>query len=87
MWHNEQQAHTALVSIFSSNPGNNIRWDDVESVLRALGAEISEGRGSRFGVKLNDERIVFHRPHPAPTINKGVVQAIRVFLERAGIRP
>lgn len=83
---NSEQTRT-LMTLFSQNPGNNIRWDDVESMLRALGATLIEGRGSRVGVKLNDVKIVFHRPHPEPTINKGVVQAVRLFLERAGVAP
>lgn len=83
---NSKQTKT-LIALFSQNPGNNIRWDDVESLLRALDATMMEGRGSRICVKLNDEKIVFHRPHPEPTINKGVVQSVRLFLERAGVAP
>lgn len=74
-----------LSSLYSNTPGNNIRWNDVESLFHALGAIIVEGRGSRVCVKLNQEKAVFHRPHPQPTINKGVVNAVREFLERAGV--
>jgi hypothetical protein len=37
----------------------DIAWPDIESLLAALGAEISEGAGSRLRVKLNGVRAVF----------------------------
>lgn len=52
----------------------------------ALGAEISEGNGSRVRVKLNDERAVFHRPHPEIVTDKGAVKAVRRFLTNAGVK-
>jgi hypothetical protein len=42
----------------------DIFWSDIESLLSALGAEITEGRGSRVRVFLNGVRAVFHRPQP-----------------------
>jgi hypothetical protein len=30
---------------------------------------------------------VFHRPHPAPTTDKGAIEAIRKWLEANGVRP
>jgi len=56
-------------------------------LLRALGAAISEGRGSRVRVQLHDVKAVFHRPHPEKEIDKGAAESLKQFLERAGIEP
>ncbi|TIU57048.1 MAG: type II toxin-antitoxin system HicA family toxin, partial [Mesorhizobium sp.] len=55
--------------------------------LIALGAELSEGNGSRVLVEIGRNRAVFHRPHPSPDTDKGAVKAVRRFLIEAGIRP
>lgn len=65
----------------------NILWCDVESLFTALGAEISEGNGSRVRVALKGVRAVFHRPHPRKETNKGAVKSVRRFLEAAGVKP
>ena len=63
----------------------DVRWADIESLLRGLGAELSEGRGSRVRVVLKGVRAVFHRPHPRPTADKGTVESVRKFLANAGV--
>jgi hypothetical protein len=65
----------------------NILWSDVESLLVNLGAEISEGRGSRVRIALNGVRAVFHRPHPQKETDRGAVASVRRFLAEAGVRP
>lgn len=74
-----------LSEIFKKPIPANIDWKDIENLFRSLGAEISEGAGSRIRVKLNGERAVFHRPHPERTTDKGAVNSVRRFLENAGI--
>jgi hypothetical protein len=64
----------------------NIEWRDVESFLTVLGANLSEGSGSRLRVRLNDVVGIFHRPHPKKEIGKGTVRALRKFLDAAGAR-
>jgi len=64
---------------------SNIAWSDIESLLLALGAEITEGRGSRVRIALNDVRAVFHRPHPENVTDKGAVKSMRRFLTEAGV--
>ena len=59
---------------------------DIESLFVALGADISEGRGSRVRVALNEVRAVFHRPHPKRVTNKGAVKSVRRFLQEAGVK-
>jgi len=74
-----------LESIFADPIQANIHWNDVEALLIALGAECSEGSGSRLRVFLNGRRAVFHRPHPRKEASKSMVRSIRRFLEEAGV--
>ncbi|MCB0032154.1 MAG: type II toxin-antitoxin system HicA family toxin [Anaerolineales bacterium] len=76
-----------LQDVFHDPVKSNIRWRDIESLLVVLGAEITEGRGSRVRVALNDVRAVFHRPHPRPETKRGAVRSVRRFLHEAGIKP
>ncbi|HXZ16777.1 MAG TPA: type II toxin-antitoxin system HicA family toxin [Roseiarcus sp.] len=62
-------------------------WRDIESLLAACGAEISEGQGSRVRVALNGVRAVFHRPHPQKETDKGALRSVRRFLSEAEVRP
>ena len=73
--------------IFQRPVCGNIRWDDVEALFRALGAEITEAEGSRICVRLFNDRRVFHRPHPSPDTDKGAVVSIRKWLEENGVKP
>jgi hypothetical protein len=76
-----------LQAIFAHPVRASIAWADIESLLIACGAEISEGRGSRVRIALNDVRAVFHRPHPQKETDKGAVAAMRRFLTEAGVEP
>jgi hypothetical protein len=76
-----------LEAIFEKPERANILWHDIESLFTALGAEISEGNGSRVRVALKGVRAVFHRPHPRKETNKGAVKSVRRFLEAAGVKP
>lgn len=53
--------------------------------MTALGAELSEGRGSRVRIALNGVRAVFHRPHPRKEADKGAVVSMRRFLTEAEV--
>ena len=75
------------MNIFREPVLSDIDWTDIESLLQALGAKLSEGNGSRVRVELNGERAVFHRPHPEKTTDKGAVRAVRRFLLNAGVKP
>ena len=76
-----------LQAIFENPVRANIVWADIESMLVACGAEISEGRGSRVRLALNGVRAVFHRPHPRKETDKGAVASMRRFLVEAGVEP
>jgi hypothetical protein len=74
-----------LADVF--NRKANIPWPDIESLLRSLGAEITEGRGSRVRIALNGMRAVFHRPHPEKETDRGAVASMARFLREAGVEP
>jgi hypothetical protein len=76
-----------LAEIYKNPVPASIKWAHIEALLSALGAEISEGSGSRVRIALHGVRAVFHRPHPKPTTDKGAVQSMRRFLTEAGIKP
>jgi hypothetical protein len=52
-----------------------------------LGAQLTEGKGSRVRIVLNGIRAVFHRPHPQKETDKGAVRSMRRFLTEAGVTP
>jgi hypothetical protein len=74
-----------LQKIFEKPERADIIWRDIEGLLFALGAEVTEGRGSRVRVALNDVRAVFHRPHPGRLTNKGAIKSVRRFLIETGV--
>jgi len=76
-----------LDAIFMDPVSGNIKWRAIEAMLRAMGAEIEEGSGSRVHVFLDGVPATFHRPHPRPDADKGAVKAVRRFLTTAGRRP
>ncbi len=71
--------------VFNDPIKSDIPWTDIEGLFRALGAEITEGSGSRVRIKLHGERAIFHRPHPEKTTDKGAVKAVRQFLTNVGV--
>jgi hypothetical protein len=77
----------ALRKIFDVPVRGDVAWRDVEKLFIALGADVSEGSGSRVRVALGGVRAVFHRPHPAPVTDKGSLKSVRRFLEQAGEKP
>jgi len=81
---NNRQRKT-LDAVFAQPTSSSIAWDDIESLLVALGATITQGSGSRVRVVLNDVRAVFHRPHPVKEAGKATVADVRTFLENAGV--
>lgn len=83
-----KRKHAAtLAQVYARPVSGSIKWQDIEALLAALGAEISEREGSRVGVYLFGEVRVFHRPHPTPDTDKGAVASIRKWLDSHGVRP
>ncbi len=76
-----------LEAIFTDPVPAGIPWRDIEALLTACGAEVSEGQGSRVRVALNGVRATFHRPHPQKETDKGAVKSVRRFLAEAEVKP
>lgn len=73
-------------AIFEDPVRSDGEWTAVENLLLALGAELSEGRGSRVRVYLEGVRAVFHRPHPQKETEKGALKSMGRFLTEAGVQ-
>ncbi len=76
-----------LESIFKDPVQSGVQWKDIEGLLKFLGAQVSEGSGSRVRISLNGVRAVFHRPHPKKETDKGALCDMRRFLKTAGVKP
>ena len=76
-----------LQAIFHHPPLANILWKDIEAMLLGLGAEISEGNGSRVRIALDGVRAVFHRPHPQKETDRGAIRSMQRFLTEAEVNP
>jgi hypothetical protein len=76
-----------LEKIFARPVSGNIRWSDIESLFKGLGAELSEAEGSRIRVFPFEQMRVFHRPDPSPMTDKGAVESIKKWLEENGVLP
>jgi hypothetical protein len=76
-----------LALIFENPVRSDVNWADIIALLQHMGAEISEGKGSRVRIALNGIRAVFHRPHPEKETDKGALKSMRRFLVEAGVKP
>ena len=83
-----KRKHLKTIELIYSRPtSGNVPWSNIESLFKALGADVSERAGSRVAVVLFDEVRVFHRPHPSPNIDKGAIVSIRKWLELHEVTP
>lgn len=78
---------STLEDVFRTPTRADIPWRDIEALFRALGGEVSQGRGSRVRVALLGQRATFHEPHPEKVADRGAVEDVREFLTRAGATP
>ena len=76
-----------LQAVFEKPTRADVRWSKIEGLVEALGAKVTEGRGSRVRFQLGERVATFHRPHPKRVTGKATLEDIRRFLENAGIEP
>ena len=77
-----------LEAVFTDPLRVDIRYQDLESLFAALGAEVYPNRkGSRVAVVLNKVKFSYHRPHPENEIGRKTVKDVRDFLTAAGVQP
>lgn len=68
-----------LETIFAHPISGNLKWMDVVSMLKALGAEVDESReGSRVGIVLHGNAVIQHKPHPSPNMDKCAIASLSI---------
>lgn len=55
-------------------------------LLKALGAQVIEGKGSRVRFELNGVIAAFHRPHPNKEAKPYQIRDAKEFLIQAGVK-
>jgi len=76
-----------LTAIFAKPTKANIKFNDIESLVKALGGVVREGDGSRVVLELSGTREYAHRPHPGKEAKKYMVEKIREWLTGLEITP
>ena len=76
-----------LSAIFSKPTKSNIKFGDIEALIKALGGEVREGDGSRVVLELFGTREYAHRPHPGKEAKKYIVEKIRDWLSGLEVTP
>lgn len=84
---NSRQRRT-LEKIFENPTRADVRWRDIESLIQALqGKVVKKRNGSRVCFLLDGRKGIFHTPHPENETDKGALEDVRDFLEKAGVKP
>ena len=81
------KARKTLQAVFATPTNKTLAWEDIETLLLALGATLTEGNGSRVKFDLEGRTIAYHRPHHPKTARAYQVEATRDFLTKLGIKP
>ena len=81
---NRKQRNT-YDAIFAQPIRRNIVWNDVVSLVKALGGQVTQGDGSRVRFDLNGISLNIHSPHPQKELKIYQVKAVRDFLLNAGV--
>ena len=71
--------------IFSEPVPASLKWQRIEALFLALGAQAVEGGGSRVRFELNGVVATFHRPHPHKEAKPYQVRDARKFLKQAEV--
>ncbi|MEA3033338.1 MAG: hypothetical protein QOH86_1354 [Sphingomonadales bacterium] len=62
---NARQKRT-LAEVFADPVSGTVKWAAIESLLKAIGCRVVEGKGSRVKFEMNGIIASFHRPHREP---------------------
>ena len=76
-----------LEQIYKRPTSGTISWSEIESLFKALGADVWKRAGSRVAVVLFGDVRVFHRPHPSPDTDKDTVASFRKWFESYEVTP
>lgn len=80
---NHKQKNT-LEAILKEPVSGNLHWRDVESLLKALGAELQVTHGARMTVVLHGVEGTVHKPHHSSVLTKQDIRHLRSFLQSTG---
>lgn len=83
---NAKQCQT-LAAIFARPTLASIPFNEIESLIKALGGIISEREGSRIKADLRGDQWRAHRPHPGKEAKRYQVEEVRELLVRVGVLP
>jgi hypothetical protein len=81
----------ALIQKICSNPTPaDVEWKEVESLLGALidvlGGKADKKRsGSRVCFKVGKQKLILHKPHPDPNMDKNAVRNVKDLLINTGV--
>lgn len=64
---------------------SQIKWAEVKSLLRALGATMRQGRGSRVKFEYLGHRLALHIPHNPDILKEYQVKLVSEFLDKIGV--
>jgi NACalpha-BTF3-like transcription factor len=81
MNHHDQKT---LDQVFAHPVSANVDFQDMEHLLKKLGAELEEKSAGKIMIKMNGKSMIIHRPHQH-TMAKDEVIAVRGFLEECGV--
>jgi hypothetical protein len=76
-----------LQAVFGSPQPKSLPWADIEALLIAAGAIMTEGSGSCVKFDACGLTVAFHRPHKPKTARAYQVALAREFLESMGVKP
>lgn len=77
-----------LERLFAVPTLSNIKFGDIEALVKALGGDVRGGDGSRVAFELDGgARAYLHRPHPGNQAKRYQVEQVREWLRVKGVTP
>ncbi len=76
-----------LNAIFTDPVPASLAWADLESLLKAVGCTMKEGKGSAVQFERDKAKAYFHRPHPRKEAKPYQIRDARGLLETLGVTP
>ena len=64
----------------------SLNFADIEKLLIALGAKMTEGSGSRVAFEIKTQKLFVHRPDPGKEARKYQIELFREFLISVGVK-
>lgn len=75
-----------LTAIYSDPVKKNIKWSDVEKLIKAMNGSIEQRNGSRVRIVMMDVSLNIHTPHPGNELKPYQVRALRKLLIETGYK-